>query len=141
MPSLRSGSRSNDDLPARRGRDRRSVEGGFLTLIGLLIVIVIIGILISMYGMPGGGGGSSSTAPVSIAGGAKQRAEDVLCRNNLQQLRAAIQIYQGNNQTNPPSLDSLNSGVTLSCPVGGEPYGYDPATGQVHCVHPGHESY
>jgi competence protein ComGC len=115
-------------------------ERGFFTLIGLLLVIVIIGILMAMYGMPGGGGSSSGT-PISIAGGAKERAQDVLCRNNLQQLRAAITIYQGNSQSLPPSLESLNAGVTLTCPVGGEPYDYNPSTGQVHCVHPGHESY
>ncbi len=117
-------------------------ERGFLTLIGLLIVIVIIGILMAMYGMPGGGGGSSGTgAPITVMGGAKTRAQGVLCQNNLQQLRVAIGIYQGNNQTFPPSLDAANAGISLNCPVGGEPYDYDPTTGQVHCVHPGHERF
>jgi len=27
------------------------------------------------------------------------------------------------------------------CPIGKEPYEYDPATGKVHCPHPGHEKY
>jgi competence protein ComGC len=142
MQNLRSGWRERERGLARRSRDRRPREGGFLTLIGLLLVIVIIGILMAMYGMPGGGGSSGSgAAPVTVAGKAKEQAQGVLCQNNLQQLRAAIAIYQGNNQALPPSLESLNAGVSLTCPVGGEPYEYDPAAGQVHCVHPGHEGY
>ena len=127
----------------RRGRGRRSREGGFFTLIGLLVVIVIIGMLMAMYGgFPGGGKGSSgSGGAVTVLGGAKGRAESVVCQNNLQQLRAAISIYQGGNQAFPPSVESLNAGISLSCPVGGEPYEYDPSTGQVHCVHPRHERF
>ncbi|MFB3882689.1 MAG: type II secretion system protein [Armatimonadota bacterium] len=137
-----SGWRSGRAKLAPAGWGLASREGGFLTLIGLLVVIAIIAILFAMYGMPvGGTGGSSSSSPATIAGGAKQRAQGVLCQNDLQQLRAAIAIYQGNNQAFPPSLESLNAGVPLSCPVGGEPYEYDPTTGQVHCVHPGHERY
>jgi hypothetical protein len=65
----------------------------------------------------------------------------VVCRNNIQQLRAAVSIYQGSSQAFPPSLESLNAGISLTCLEGGEPYDYDPSTGQVHCVHPGHEGY
>ena len=66
-------------------------ERGFLTLIGLLVVIVIIGIMLAMYAGPGGEGGGLS--------------------------------------------------LPATCPVGEEPYDYDPTTGQIHCVHPGHERY
>ena len=141
-PARRSRERSSRETgPARRSRERSSREGGFFTLIGLIVVIAIIAILMAMYGMPGGTGTSSSSSPATIAGGAKQRAQGVLCQNDLQQLRAAIAIYQGSSQAYPPSLESLNAGVALSCPVGGEAYEYDPTAGQVHCAHPGHGQY
>jgi type II secretory pathway pseudopilin PulG len=122
----------------------RSAEDGQLTLIGLLLVIVIIGILFAiMYG--GGGGGGTSPggggSPTTTLGGAKRRAQDAVCRNNLSQLRSAISIYQSNGGGNPPSLESLQLQLPLVCPVGGEPYQYDPNSGRASCVHPGHETY
>ncbi|MDH4179594.1 MAG: hypothetical protein OEV33_03715, partial [Armatimonadota bacterium] len=77
----------------------------------------------------------------TVIGGTKDRAQDVVCRNNLAQLRAAIGIQAGTSGVNPPSLDSLHAGVDLACPGGDEPYEYDPATGRVSCVHPGHGSF
>jgi hypothetical protein len=122
-----------------------SGQRGFFTLIGLLLALVIIVILLSMYGLPGGTGGPGGTGSsgdaVTIVGGTKNRAQDTVCRNNLAQLRAAIGIQVGTTGVNPPSLDGLNAGVDLACPGSGEPYEYDPSTGQVHCVHPGHESF
>ena len=103
-----------------------------------------IGIMFAMYF---GGGGAQNPAgpgggsPATTLGGAKQRAGDTVCRNNLSQLRAAISIQAGTTGVNPPSLDGLQAGVSSSCPVGGEPYEYDSATGKVTCVHPGHEGY
>jgi hypothetical protein len=123
---------------------RRS-SGGFFTLIGLLLAIVIIGILLVMYVLPGGTGGVGGTGgtgdTTTIITGTKGRAQDAVCRNNLAQLRAAIGIQAGTGSGNPPSLAGLSAGVDLSCPSEGEPYEYDPSTGQVSCLHPGHESF
>lgn len=122
----------------------RSSERGFFTLIALLVVIVIIAILFAtQYGGPARRGGTSGAPgePHTVLGGAVNRADATLCRNNLAQLRAAITIYQGNYNAFPPSLDELQSGVTLTCPVGREPYEYDPNTGAVRCVHPGHGAF
>jgi hypothetical protein len=120
----------------------RRRQGGFLTLIGLLMAIVIIGILMAMYGMPLGGGGAGGTGDSeTIIGGTQDRARDAVCRNNLSQIRAAIGIYAGTNGNNPSSLDQLNLGIEMVCPVGEEPYDYAMSQGQVHCVHPGHESF
>ena len=120
----------------------RSAEQGFFTLIALLIVMVIIGILFAMYS--GGLGPGPSPQPGSAAttlGGAKERANAVLCRNNLSQLRAAVAAYAANAGGSPSSLQELQAGVSLTCPVGDEPYQYDPASGRVGCIHPGHENY
>jgi len=119
----------------------RRAERGFFTLIGLLIVIVIIGILLAMYAGGPVGGPTPGGGATTVLGGAKQRAEDVLCRNNLSQLRAAISIYRSTAAANPPSLRDLNAGVSLTCPVGGEPYQYDPRSGMIGCAHPGHERF
>jgi hypothetical protein len=120
----------------------RRQEGGFLTLIGLLLALVIIGILMAMYAMPMGGGGAGGTGgSKTVIGGSQDRAKDVVCRNNLSQVRAAIGIYAGTNGSNPPSLEHLNLGAVMSCPVDAEPYDYSMSTGEVHCVHPGHESF
>lgn len=120
-----------------------SSERGYLTLIGLLAAIVIIGILFALYmGGPTGGGSPGQGGPAATTpGGAKRSAQGVLCRNNLSQLRAAISIHTGSAGSFPASLEELNAGVSLRCPVGDEPYQYDFTTGQVHCVHPGHEGY
>lgn len=119
-----------------------SAQRGYLTLIALLVVIVIIAILFSLYGGgPSAGGGAAGTGG-TVLGGAIDRARGVTCRNNLQQIRAAISTYSGMNDGSfPPSLDTLQLGVPLQCPEGGEPYQYDPTTGQVHCLHPGHQSF
>ncbi len=120
----------------------RRAEAGYFTLIGLLAAIVIIGILFVLF-FGGGGGGPSATGTgaTTTPGKAKERAQDVLCQNNLVQLRYELSIYQSNAGTNPPSLESLETQVVLTCPIGGEPYEYDPLSGQVRCVHPGHGGY
>ena len=119
-----------------------SPRGGFFTLLGLLMALVIIVIQLAMYGLPGGTGGSGTGGDAAtVLGGTKDRAQDAVCRNNLAQLRAAIGIRAGMGSGNPASLEGLNAGVDLVCPAGGEPYRYDPATGNVSCRHPGHESF
>ncbi len=120
--------------------ERRRADAGYFTLIGLLIVIVIIAILFVVF-MGGGGSPTTGGQPASTIGGAKDRAQDVLCRNNLQQLRYAISIHQSSSGAYPPSLNELQSPVALNCPVGGEPYEYDAGSGQVRCPHPGHGEF
>jgi hypothetical protein len=120
----------------------RRRERGFFTLIGLLAVIVIIAIMFVMYtGQQGGAGPAGTGGTTTTFGGARDRAGDAVCRNNLAQLRAAVSISLGTAGTNPSSLEGLQAGAPLSCPAGDEPYEYDPATGEVRCVHPGHEEY
>lgn len=121
----------------------RNSERGFMTLIGLLVVIVIIGILFALYAggpVPGTGEGGEG-GPSTTLGGAADRGRDAVCRNHLSQIRAAISMHVATTGEFPPSLEAVNAGVPLECPAGDEPYEYDPEAGKVRCVHPGHESY
>jgi len=122
-----------------------SSQRGYLTLIGLLVVIVIIGILfVVLYG--GGGGGAGSGSGVGGTGGTPlgasvRTARGTVCKNNLNQLRLAINMFVNANDRYPSSLEELHAGIPPTCPDGGEPYQYDPTTGEVRCVHPGHERF
>jgi hypothetical protein len=67
------------------------------------------------------------------------------CRSNLETVRSLVAAAKAADQNGrcPASLSDVG-GVTESmtkCPLGDEPYIYDPSTGQVHCQHPGHEGY
>ncbi len=119
-----------------------------MRLVGVLVTVAIMGILLMVWLYYGTGGtsgaeGVASSPPVSRVGEVRQAAESVECRNNLSQIRMAIQMYQTSNEANPAQLSEL-SGIPASmfqCPVSGQPYQYDPATGQVRCATPGHMSY
>ena len=140
--------------------NRRSIRGSW-SLIGLLVVAVLVGIVayvvLGSYlkaahtrvspatGAAGGlapveGVDEEGETPIDVAKGEQ-------CRNNLDQIRKAIQMSgaMSTDEQPPPNLQALSSqGITssmLSCPVGKEPYRYDPRTGRVWCVHPGHESF
>jgi prepilin-type N-terminal cleavage/methylation domain-containing protein len=115
------------------------------TLIEILVVVVIIGILAAVL-MPRylGGGKRADGKPVESP---MQRAHSVECINALRQIRQAVTMANatGEDENKPQSLEELKRfGLTdpmLKCPVGGQPYQFDAAAGQVHCVQPGHEQY
>jgi hypothetical protein len=79
----------------------------------------------------------------TIVSGSRARANDAVCMSNLKQVRYAIEIIKMNEGAPPPSLQAVGSipREMWKCPIGGEPYVYDPSTGAVRCVHPGHEGY
>lgn len=120
------------------------------SLVGLLVVFAIIAILAVVF-MKGGNvfsaPGSGSTRPdgkgTTIPGAAMAKAHDDECRLHLQDLRMAIQVAEMNDDDKPPAtLEETKQGPEFyKCPLGGEPYQYDPSTGKVKCVHPGHEKY
>jgi len=114
------------------------------TLIASLIVIVIIAILAVVF-LKGGGATSARKDGEgrTIIGQTKAAAKDDVCRSNLSQVRAALQIKQDPvDGTWPETLEETHIGSEFyRCPLGKEPYVYDPKTGQVHCIHPGHEKY
>ncbi|MFQ3611093.1 MAG: hypothetical protein SNJ72_06290, partial [Fimbriimonadales bacterium] len=119
-----------------------------MRLVGVLVAMAIVGVLVMtwLYYGTGGAGGRSAGAeglpaspPVSRVGEVRQSAESVECRNNLSQIRMGIQMYQTSNEANPAQLTELQIPASmLQCPVSGQPYQYDPASGQVRCPTPGH---
>jgi type II secretory pathway pseudopilin PulG len=119
-------------------------EGGWLTLIGLLITVIIIAIL-AVYILQGPGAfGPNSSSKAGGLAAAKESATAVACKTNLQQIRSALQMAQMEGGGNPASLEDLaqaNPNLQLNCPVGGEEYQYDPGSARVWCAHPGHEGF
>ncbi len=121
------------------------------TLVGLLVVIAIIAVL-AVVTLKGTGAFGKSESPradgrgTTIPGLAKAKAEDTVCQNYLGQLRMSLQIAHdtGGDESYPQTLEETRLGNQFySCPMGKgkEPYGYDPTTGRVWCIHPGHEKY
>lgn len=114
-----------------------STRRGF-SLVEILVVAVIL-VALAAFLMPrylsSSKTGDGKTVPSPM-----QRAHGVECTNNLMQIRQALQISAGADEENRPrSLADLRLPASmLACPVGKEPYQYNPATGQVRCIHPGH---
>jgi len=119
------------------------------TLISTLLTVVIICVLMVVM-MQGYGGlmGSpmQSTRKDGMGkttmGGAMLSAKDQVCRSNLQQVRQAIEAAKLSGDGNPTDITGAGIGQSFyNCPVGGEAYEYNAATGEVHCPHPGHEKF
>ena len=115
------------------------------TIVASLIVIAIICILavVALRGNFGEGksprkDGMGITAPGLV----RAMAIDTKCQSNLGQVRMALGMKQTTEEEFPASIDETRLGASFyKCPLGGEPYKYDPATGTVTCPHLGHEKY
>ncbi len=131
-------------------RKARSTRSGNASLIGLLVAAAIVLLLTVIFlkgGIPGfskpAGPARKDNLGKTVPGAVKADAEDTVCRNNLQQIRLAIQTQQAMDPDGkfPSSLQDLHLPASmLKCPLGGQ-YIYDPTTGTVHCNHPGHENF
>ena len=119
------------------------------TLVGLVVVIAIMALLAVAVMRPWAMGGTAKPARAdgkgdTVPGLAKLKAEDTVCQSNLAQVRQFLQIARANGDDQPPASLAEIQGLPKdfqSCPLGHEPYSYDPATGTVRCVHPGHGKY
>lgn len=107
------------------------------TLAMLLAVVLIIAIIAAFLyvGRQAQTNRQGSQQAQTTYGAALQRAKEVECMNNLNQIRQAIQIFVAEQGTNPPNLQSvrLPSGFQPACPISKVPYTYDPTTGAVKC--------
>jgi len=127
---------------------------GNWTLIGLLVAVAIVVVAFAVY--MGGGGPSTveedselldqSSQKQTVYGKAIDTAKDTECQERLRQIRLGIVNYKAVSATeqNPPTLKDIGLGVSTNyyqCPVSGQPYSYDPATGQVKCQNPSHADY
>ena len=122
---------------------------GNLTLIGLLVALVIIGIVAAvMFSGPPSSVDKDSdllegtSTKKSVPGRAIDKAKSVACREQLTQIRYGIKMYVISNDSNPPTLKDAVPNVSTAyfqCPVSNRLYTYDPAAGQVQC--PSHPDF
>ncbi len=123
-----------------RGRTGASLSPGrsAVALIELLVAIIIIAMLAgAFYGLWGRG---HKKGEKSLPAQVEDRAHDVDCKNMLSQVRASIQMATSESEQPPPAIPQ-DMASYAKCPVSGQPYTYDPQTGQVHCTTPGHEKF
>jgi len=118
-------------------------------LVGLLVAIAVLVLLglVFVFGGFGLGGNPSNyqrkdNIGETVVGRSIARAKDEKCRDYLRQVRQALEIANPTGDEPPSDLGDLRLGREfLECPLGKEPYRFDPAAGTVGCVHPGHEKY
>ena len=119
------------------------------SLVGVLVTVAIVILLVIVFTVgPGAITGKKATPRPdgkgeTIVGRSMYKAKDEVCRSNLGQVRQSIQINTDPvENTFPDNIEATKLGADFyKCPIGGEPYSYDKTTGQVVCVHPGHEKY
>ncbi|MCW5937123.1 MAG: hypothetical protein KIT11_07450 [Fimbriimonadaceae bacterium] len=123
------------------------------SMVGVLVAGLIVVVLAVVFAVGSGsltslfGGTPENKRPdgkgATLVGQSRYAAKDAVCRTQLSQCRQAVQVNTDPVENSAPaSLEDLRLGSDLvHCPVGGERYDYDPATGRVGCPHKGHESY
>ena len=130
-------------LPQNRLRffKTNNARSGF-ALIELLVVMALIVVLSAgMYKFYlGKGTGKPGEAKTPMTA-----TFDSVCLQNLRSVRQCVEAaHTGDTDTKfPASLTEIKelSPELRACPEGKEPYTYDAQTGEVHCIHPGHEKY
>ena len=123
-------------MDLRRERGFSLVE----ILVVMLIIMILAAILLPRYLGEGKNSiGQRVQSPI-------KRAKSVECINYLAQIRQAYQMAtMTGDEYRPQSLADLRSqGVSesmMKCPVGGQPFVWDPMSGRVaRCTYPSHET-
>ncbi len=130
---------------------------GNLSLIGLLVTVVILGVVLYFY-FGGSGGGQVSTVKSdskmldksskkkTVFGKAIDTSKGVDCEQRLRQIRAAIETYKVSSERGAPPPTLKDAGLSVmpdyfDCPVSKQAYIYDPATGTIRCPYPSHSKF
>ena len=131
---------------------KRNNRGNW-SLIGLLVAVAIVIGVTAIY-FSGGIGGTATVKNDSnlldqasqkqtTVGRAIDTGKSTVCREQLNQIRTAVQNAKATSGTeeNPASFKDLGMSVSadyFKCPVSGQAYTYDPTTGKASCpTHPG----
>lgn len=113
-----------------------------LSVLGAVLIIAILAVVLMNGGVGSGQSSRADGLGTTIPTAAKLKAQDTVCKENLRQVRYGVDIFRTSNDGAPSSIEETRLGATFyKCPIGKEPYTYDPATGTVTCPHPGHEDY
>jgi type II secretory pathway pseudopilin PulG len=123
-------------------------ESGNWTLIGLLVAVAIGTVLVVFVLLPMMSPGSRAEkeglikpkAGQTVVGASMDKGKETECMSNLRQIRMSIDASRAAGEQLPASLQDLKLGSAGTCPMNGQPYQYDPSTGQVRCATPGHEN-
>ena len=124
----------------RHGIGSQRGQWGLIAMLIAVLIVAILFVVVLLPKMKTSVGGGEKPMPEA----AMDKAKEVQCMSNLRSVRQGIVMYKSQNETLPPSLKDLKMGMGadfFKCPVGGEPYQYDPITGAVRCPHPGHGSF
>lgn len=126
---------------------RRLLRGGS-SMIGVAVSMLIVVVAVMFFVMGGFGllGGEKHERPdgkgETLVGRIRYKTEDTVCKQQLDQVRQMVMIETDSDEVKPSTLkDAGVSDTYAKCPIGKEPYEYNPQTGKVKCPHPGHEDY
>jgi hypothetical protein len=126
----------------KEGAMRGSRHVRAFTLVEVLVVAVVLIALFAFLAPRYMSRKPDATGRVNTPLG---QADSSVCRSNLRSDRQAIEAAKAVDTEGalPATLAEVPGVITelRRCPVGSEPYVYDPSAGTVYCPHPGHERY
>lgn len=111
---------------------------------GLIELMVVMVLLIALFVFVAPRYFGQKREGAVTARSAIQQANDTVCLTNMMSVRQSIAVARTANEGPLPATLAEMPGLSADlrkCPVGGEPYEYDPRSGAVRCPHPGHQAY
>jgi len=75
----------------------------------------------------------------TVLGASIDKGKETSCMSNLRNIRMLIESTKAAGDQLPATLQDMRLGSGGVCPATGQPYQYDPTTGTVRCLTPGHQ--